>query len=91
MLPGPDLPASLLAVLAPLRWCFTAPGYGTFCGLVAGRAAQRSQLTRFPQAATVHTTITRTVSHTNVLLKDASLRLGLCRRFAGSGSASCPS
>jgi hypothetical protein len=36
MLPGLTLPASLLEMLAVLRPCFTAPGFVTFCGLVAG-------------------------------------------------------
>ena len=38
MLPGLTLPASLLELLAVLRPCFTAPGFVTFCGLVAGLA-----------------------------------------------------
>ena len=36
MLPGLTLPASLLEMLAVLRPCFTALGFVTFCGLVAG-------------------------------------------------------
>ena len=36
MLPGLNLPASLLCLLNELRPCFTAPGFATFCGLVAG-------------------------------------------------------
>ncbi len=36
MLPGLNLPASLLCLLNELRPCFTAPGFTTFCGLVAG-------------------------------------------------------
>ena len=36
MLPGLNLPASLLCLLSELRPCFTAPGFATFCGLVAG-------------------------------------------------------
>ena len=35
MLPGLNLPASLLCLLGELRPCFTAPGFATFCGLVA--------------------------------------------------------
>ncbi len=40
MLPGLNLPASLLSVLSELRPCFTAPGFATFCGLVAGLAGR---------------------------------------------------
>jgi hypothetical protein len=40
MLPGLTLPASLLEMLAVLRPCFTAPGFATFCGLVAGLAGR---------------------------------------------------
>ena len=40
MLPGLTLPASLLELLAALRPCFTAPGFVTFCGLVAGLAGR---------------------------------------------------
>ena len=40
MLPGLTLPASLLEMLGALRPCFTAPGFVTFCGLVAGLAGQ---------------------------------------------------
>jgi len=40
MLPGLNLPCSLLDLLMVLRPCFTAPGYATFCGLVAGLAGQ---------------------------------------------------
>ena len=40
MLPGLNLPASLLCLLGELRPCFTAPGFATFCGLVAGLAGQ---------------------------------------------------
>ena len=40
MLPGLNLPASLLSVLTELRPCFTAPGFVTFCGLVAGLAGR---------------------------------------------------
>ena len=40
MLPGVTLPASLAALLGALRPCFTAPGFVTFCGLVAGLAGQ---------------------------------------------------
>ena len=40
MLPGLNLPASLLCLLSELRPCFTAPGFATFCGLVAGMAGQ---------------------------------------------------
>ncbi len=36
MLPSLNLPASLLEILSVLRPCFTAPGFVTFCGLVAG-------------------------------------------------------
>ena len=35
-----NLPASLLCLLGELRPCFTAPGFATFCGLVAGLAGQ---------------------------------------------------
>jgi hypothetical protein len=40
MLPSLNLPASLLDLLAVLRPCFTAPGFATFCGLVAGLAGR---------------------------------------------------
>src|SRR6266567_132097 len=40
MLPGLNLPASLLCLLNELRPCFTAPGFVTFCGLLAGLAGQ---------------------------------------------------
>ncbi len=40
MLPGLNLPASLSCLLGELRPCFTAPGFATFCGLVAGLAGQ---------------------------------------------------
>ena len=40
MLPSLNLPASLLGILSVLRPCFTAPGFVTFCGLVAGLAGQ---------------------------------------------------
>jgi hypothetical protein len=40
MLPGLNLPVSLLSLLNVLRPCFTAPGFATFCGLVAGLAGQ---------------------------------------------------
>ena len=40
MLPGLTLPASLLDMLSALRPCFTAPGFVTFCGLVAGLAGR---------------------------------------------------
>ena len=40
MLPSLNLPASLLELLMALRPCFTAPGFATFCGLVAGLAGQ---------------------------------------------------
>jgi hypothetical protein len=40
MLPGLNLPASLLSMLNELRPCFTAPGFVTFCGLVAGLAGR---------------------------------------------------
>ena len=40
MLPGLNLPASLLCLLSELRPCFTAPGFATFCGLVAGMAGR---------------------------------------------------
>jgi len=40
MLPGLTLPASLAALLGALRPCFTAPSFGTFCGLAAGLAGQ---------------------------------------------------
>ena len=37
MLPGLNLPASLLCLLDELRPCFTTPGFATFCGLPALR------------------------------------------------------
>jgi hypothetical protein len=40
MLPLLNLPGSLLDLLGALRPCFTAPGFCTFCGLVAGLAGQ---------------------------------------------------
>jgi hypothetical protein len=40
MLPSPNLPGSLLVLLAACRPCFTAPGFATFCGLAAGLAGQ---------------------------------------------------
>ena len=40
MLPGLTLPASLAGLLGALRPCFTAPSFGTFCGLTAGLAGQ---------------------------------------------------
>ncbi len=40
MLPSLNLPASLLVLLVGLRPCFTAPGFATFCGLIAGLAGQ---------------------------------------------------
>ena len=40
MLPGLNLPASLSCLLGELRPCLTAPGFATFCGLVAGLAGQ---------------------------------------------------
>ena len=40
MLPGVTLPASLAELLGVLRPVFTAPSFGTFCGLVAGLAGQ---------------------------------------------------
>ena len=40
MLPGMNLPASLSCLLGELRPCFTAPGFATFCGLIAGLAGQ---------------------------------------------------
>jgi len=40
MLPVVTLPASLAALLGALRPCFTAPSFGTFCGLAAGLAGQ---------------------------------------------------
>jgi hypothetical protein len=36
MLPGPTLPATLLAVLGNLRYVFTAPGFATFAALATG-------------------------------------------------------
>jgi hypothetical protein len=50
MLPGLTLPASLLEMLAVLRPCFTAPGFVTFCGLVAGLAG-RSRVAACPAKA----------------------------------------
>ena len=38
VLAGLNLPVSLLSLLNVLRPCFTAPGFATFCGLVAGLA-----------------------------------------------------
>lgn len=40
MLPGLNPPASLSCLLGELRPCFTAPGFVTFCGLVAGLPGQ---------------------------------------------------
>ena len=40
MLPGLTLPASVLEMLSALRPCFTAPGFVTFCGLIAGLAGR---------------------------------------------------
>jgi DDE superfamily endonuclease len=40
MLPFLNLPGSLLEILSALRPCFTAPGFATFCGLVAGLEGQ---------------------------------------------------
>jgi len=40
MLPGLNLPASLLCLLGELRPCFTTPGFATFCGLAAGLAGR---------------------------------------------------
>ena len=40
MLPDVTLPASLAGLLWVLRPVFTAPSFGTFCGLVAGLAGQ---------------------------------------------------
>jgi DDE superfamily endonuclease len=40
MLPGVTLPASLAGLLWAVRGCFTAPSFGTFCGLAAGLAGQ---------------------------------------------------
>jgi hypothetical protein len=40
MPPSLNLPVSLLDLLIVLRPCFTAPGFATFCGLVAGLAGQ---------------------------------------------------
>jgi len=45
MLPGLNLPASLLCLLGELRPCFTAPGFATFCGLVAGLAGRARRRT----------------------------------------------
>jgi len=40
MLPSLNLPASLLEILSVARPCFTAPGFITFCGLLAGLAGR---------------------------------------------------
>ncbi|MDX6341309.1 MAG: hypothetical protein QOH87_1447 [Trebonia sp.] len=40
-----NLPGSLLEILGALRPCFTAPGFATFCGLVAGLAGQTRRRT----------------------------------------------
>ena len=40
MLPGVTLPASLLELLLVARPVFTAPSFGTFCGLAAGLCGQ---------------------------------------------------
>ena len=40
MLPSLNLPASLLEILSVARPCFTAPGFVTFCGLLAGLAGR---------------------------------------------------
>jgi hypothetical protein len=45
VLPSLNLPASLLEVLSVLRPCFTAPGFVTFCGLVAGLAGRARRRT----------------------------------------------
>jgi hypothetical protein len=45
MPPLPNLPGSLLEILGALRPCFTAPGFATFCGLVAGLAGQTRRRT----------------------------------------------
>jgi hypothetical protein len=45
VLPCLNLPASLLELLSALRPCFTAPGFATFCGLVAGLAGQARRRT----------------------------------------------
>jgi DDE superfamily endonuclease len=47
MLPDPtvQLPASLLALLVTFRPLFTAPSFGTFCGLAAGFLAQPGRRT----------------------------------------------
>ena len=45
MLPSLTLPASLLEMLSALRPCFTAPGFVTFCGLIAGLAGRMHRRT----------------------------------------------
>src|SRR5262245_43778268 len=45
MLPGVTLPASLSGLLAVFVPCFTAPSFGTFCGLVTGFLAQTGRRT----------------------------------------------
>jgi hypothetical protein len=40
VLPGLNLPVSLLDLLGALRPVFTGPSFVTFCGLVAGLAGQ---------------------------------------------------
>ena len=47
MLPPLNLPASLLCLLTELRPCFTAPGFVTFCGLVAGLSGRLERLAPF--------------------------------------------
>lgn len=45
MLPGLNLPGSLLEILSALRPCFTGPSFVTFCGLAAGLAGQARRRT----------------------------------------------
>jgi hypothetical protein len=57
VLPSLNLPASLLETLSVLRPCFTAPGFVTFCGLVAGlagRVRRRTVAGMLPGAALQH-------------------------------------
>ena len=45
MLPDVTLPASLAGLLAVFAPCFTAPTFGTFCGMVGGFVAQTGRRT----------------------------------------------
>lgn len=45
MVPGSDLPRSLLSLLTSFQHCFTRPMYLTFCSLVRGFIAQTGERT----------------------------------------------